>query len=63
MIMEDFEFIAAEQGWDYDSQIIHLKGFIERLGASKDLGRYAKQIAAEENAEFAKLFGGEGGCT
>ncbi len=54
--MEEFEEVAREQGWNEESIIIHLKGFIEELDAaffkgtvSEALADYARKVQEEEN--------------
>ena len=38
-----------QQGWNQDSQILHLEGFIREKGLFAELAAYAKQAAEEEN--------------
>lgn len=42
--------IAAEQGWNDESLIIHLTGFIEHQDLGQALTTYFAVVAAEENA-------------
>lgn len=44
-----WEMICNEQGWDEESQIIHLEAFIRSRGLDLDLAVYAAAVAAEEN--------------
>lgn len=50
--------IALEQGWDDDSIVIHLAGFIASKGLNDDLARYLAKVAKEENDE-ASAFAAE----
>lgn len=38
-----------EQGWNLDSQVLHLEGFVRERNLMAALGAYARQCAAEEN--------------
>ncbi len=40
--------VASMQGWDDDSIIIHLLGYIHSKGLGADLGDYLAQVAKEE---------------
>ena len=41
--------IAAQQGWNDESLVIHLAGFIEQQGQNDELAEYLGDIASEEN--------------
>jgi hypothetical protein len=45
----DFDEIADQQGWNLDSMISVLRGFISQDGASDRLNEYAQSVADEEN--------------
>lgn len=59
--MEEFEEVAREQGWNNESIILHLKGFIEELDAafkgtvSEALADYARKVQEEENDSLVDL--------
>lgn len=40
--------IAGGQGWDEESLVIHLAGFISSKGLDEELTQYLSQAAAEE---------------
>lgn len=44
--------IAGGQGWDDESIVIHLAGFISSQGLDDELTQYLDKVAAEENADF-----------
>jgi hypothetical protein len=44
------EPIAYDQGWDDESLVIHLAGFIAKQGLETELTQYLADVAAEENA-------------
>lgn len=46
-----------EQGWNSDSQLIHLEGFLAQKGLFAEFAEYARQCALEENAEARHAFG------
>lgn len=41
--------LCGQQGWDEESQIIHLEGFIRSAGLMVAFAAYAQAIADEEN--------------
>jgi len=43
--------IAEEQGWDEESIIIHLMGFIASKDLEAELETYLEEVAEEENGE------------
>ena len=45
---DDFNDVVDEAGWDEDSQIIHLVGFIQGKDLTEDLIEYFETIADEE---------------
>lgn len=47
---DDFERIAAEQGWSDSSRIAVLQGFISS-GMDKALAAYAQDVARQENED------------
>ena len=51
----DWHAAANAQGWDRDSQIIHLEGFIRGLGLMPAFAAYAAIAAAEESAHSVDL--------
>lgn len=42
-----------EQGWNADSQIVHLEGFLRQEGLFEKFAAYAKAAAAEENGDIS----------
>lgn len=48
--------VCNAQGWNEDSQIIHLEGFIEREGLFKRFAEYAERAAREENADSLQVY-------
>lgn len=46
---KDFEEIAEAQGWNTDSMLAVVRGFISERGLSEQLGERAAEVAAEEN--------------
>lgn len=48
---EDALATAASMGWNEESVLIHLVGFIEENDLSEDLDAYARDAAAEEDVE------------
>lgn len=46
------EQTAYDQGWDDESLVVHLTGFISRKGLNDDLAQYLADVAAEENADL-----------
>lgn len=47
----DWEDVCNAQGWNRDSQILHLEGFVRNMGLMPAFAAYAKVAADEENAE------------
>ena len=47
----DFDEIAEEQGWNTQSLLSIMRGFISERGLSEALGERAREIADEENGE------------
>ncbi len=45
-----WEEICNEQGWNENSQIIHLEGFLREKGLFGEFVQYAQVAADEENA-------------
>jgi hypothetical protein len=52
---EDCIEIAAAQGWDDESIIIHLLGFIRSCRVQDSLADYLQKCANEENADALGL--------
>lgn len=48
--VKTFDDIATEQGWNLDSQISVIRGFIDQHGLEPALAESAAQVAKEENA-------------
>lgn len=46
------EQTAYDQGWNDDSLVIHLSGFIASKGLGDELSQYLADAAAEENADL-----------
>lgn len=46
------EQTAYDQGWNDDSLVIHLSGFIASKGLGDELSQYLADVAAEENADL-----------
>jgi len=40
--------IAAQQGWNEESLVIHLAGFIQQQGQNDKLAEYLGDVASEE---------------
>ena len=47
--------VCNEQGWNEESQIIHLEGFLKEKGLFQEFVEYAEAAADEENAATADL--------
>lgn len=48
-------FLCNEQGWNEESQILHLEGFIRSKGLFPEFSAYAQRCADEENDQAADL--------
>ena len=46
--------ICTEQGWNDQSQIIHLEGFIRGKGLFEEFSAYAATAAKEENGDVVQ---------
>lgn len=46
---EKWEMLCNQQGWNEESQIIHLEGFIRDKGLFEEFANYAEKVAEEEN--------------
>lgn len=47
----DWQATCNGQGWNEESQVVHLEGFIGEMGLMPAFAAYASQAAAEENGE------------
>jgi hypothetical protein len=45
---DSIETITDEAGWDEDSQIVHMHGFLESHGYNYGIATYFEKIASEE---------------
>ena len=46
---QKWQDLCNEQGWNEESQIIHLEGFMSNKGLMGEFVQYVKQAAKEEN--------------
>lgn len=49
---QQWEEICSKQGWDNETKLVHLLGFIDDVGMGKYLIAYAEAAAKEEDAEI-----------
>ena len=47
---EAVQNLIADQGWNEDTMLIHLNGFLEEKKLQDQFAAYMKEIADEENA-------------
>lgn len=60
---QQWEEICSKQGWDDETKLVHLLGFIDDVGMGKYLITYAEAAANEEDAQVKLAALEDGGYT